>query len=130
VGALVVLNNIVRLAVVGHNLLESDLTEAPRRFGMATSLLLNSFILSFDAVLDFETLDKTKVQYNVGAEYAVGGRIPLRVGFQADRITDQQYISGGMGYVSRTVAADFGFRQNLDNQKDHIFSFNLRFFIP
>ncbi|HIA01528.1 MAG TPA: hypothetical protein EYN66_06400 [Myxococcales bacterium] len=130
VGALVVLGNMLRIAAVGHNLIESEFTEAPRRLGLGTSILYKGLLISFDSVIDFESLGHTQAQYNMGAEYALAGRVPFRVGYQIDKITDAQYITGGFGFVSRTAAADFGFRQNLNNEKDNIFSFNLRFFIP
>jgi hypothetical protein len=130
VGGLLVFNNILRIAAVGHNLIESDFIEAPRRVGLGTSLFYKGFLVSFDTVLDFETLSHTEAQYNLGAEYAIANQLPLRVGYQMDKISDTQYITGGLGYVSRTVAIDFGFRQNLKNKDDNIFSFNLRFFIP
>lgn len=130
VGALFVFDNMFRVAVVGHNLIETNLAETPRRMGVGTSILISHFLASFDAVIDFETSEKTEAQLNGGLEYAIGGQVPLRVGYQYDRITDSQFISGGIGYVSRVVAADFGFRQNLNSGTDNIFSLSVRVFVP
>ncbi len=129
-GVLITLANMFRLAVVGHNLIETDLSETPRQLGLGASVLWKRLILSFDAVLDFETLDETEAQYNVGLEYAIGGQVPVRVGYQHDQIMNMQSITGGIGYVSRVMALDFGFRQNLERKDDNIFSFNVKAFIP
>ena len=135
-GALMVLGDMFRVGVVGDNLIAADLTETPRRLGIGTSLLYHSLLVSFDAVLDFETLTDeagdavTEAQYNTGLEFAVGGQVPLRVGYQYDKIVERQSITGGIGYVSRVVAVDFGFSQNLDNKDDNIFSLNVRVFVP
>lgn len=129
-GILFTLNNMFRLAVVGHNLIETELSETPRRLGVGGSVLWRRFLVSFDSVLDFETLEDTEAQYNVGMEYSIGGRVPLRVGYQNDKIRGTQAITGGIGYVSRVVAMDFGFKQNLDDKRDNIFSLNVRAFIP
>lgn len=130
VGVLVVFKGMFRIAVVGHNLIETDLSETPRRLGLGASVLYHSLLVSFDSVVDFESLDSTEAQYNVGVEYAIGGQVPLRIGYQYDRILDRMAITGGIGYVSRVIAVDFGFAQNLDNQQDNIFSLNVRAFIP
>ena len=130
VGVLLVLKNMFRLAVVGHNLIETGLADAPRRLGLGGSFLYRSFLLSFDSVLDFETLDTTQAQYNVGLEYSVQNRIPIRVGYQMDRITEKQSISGGIGYVTRVFSVEFGFRQNLEDKTDNVFSINVRAFLP
>ena len=129
-GALIVLSNMFRLAVVGHNLIQTDLSETPRQLGLGASVLWYSLLISFDAVLDFETRETTEVQYNGGLEYAIGGQIPLRLGYQYDRLTDRQQVSGGIGYVSSVLAIDFGFSQSLHDETDNIFSLNTRVFIP
>ncbi len=129
-GALLVVNNIFRIGVVGHNLIESKTTELPRQLGVGASILVSGFLASFDAVLDFETLDKTTNQYNVGLEYSVAERFPLRVGYQYDEIVDARYISGGIGFVAQTMGFEFGFRQNIDNKEDSFFAFNLRTYLP
>ena len=129
-GLLLVVNNMFRLAVVGHNLIEADSADLPRRLGLGTSIFMNSFLLCFDAVLDFETLDSTKALYKAGAEYSIAEQFPIRIGYQYDDLVQEQYISGGVGVVTPSVGFEFGFRQNLANKKDNLFSFNLRAYLP
>jgi len=129
-GLLLVANNMFRLAVVGHNLIETDSSDLPRRLGIGSSFFMNSFLLAFDAVLDFETLDSTTVQYKAGAEYSIAEQFPIRIGYQYDDLVQEQYISGGIGLVTPTVGFEFGFKQNLSNKKDNLFSFNLRAYLP
>lgn len=129
-GLLFTYNGMFRLGVVGHNLLPTNMSEARRAVGLGTSFYYESLLIGFDAVLDFETFEDTKAQLNAGIEYAIGGRVPIRVGFQHDQVVDRQYVTGGIGYVSRIVAADFGFAQSVENPEDNVFSINVRVFIP
>lgn len=129
-GALLVLNGMFRIGIVGHNLIETQLSEAQRAMGIGGSILYNSLLASFDAVLDFESGDKTEIEYHAGLEYAISGVIPLRVGYEKRNATDVQYVTGGIGYVSRVVGVDFGFAQNLALKDDNIFSLNVKVFIP
>ena len=130
VGILATIKGMFRLGVTGHNLIPTYLAEAPRQLGFGASFLYENFLIAFDPVMDFDTHQKVTLQYNFGAEYAISGIIPLRLGYQLDKVTNNQYITGGIGYVSKWVAADFGFRQNLFNGADNIFSVNVRAFIP
>ncbi len=131
VGALLVVNGMFRLGIVGHNLIETQLEETPRRMGIGTSLLYYSLLVSFDAIMDFESnAEQTEVEYNAGLEYAISGTIPLRVGYRHNEYLDQRYVTGGIGYVSKVVAVDFGFAQSVDKKDDNIFSLNVKAFIP
>ena len=129
-GLLFTYKGMFRLGAVGHNLIETELSEARRTMGLGTSFYYESLLIGFDAVLDFETKAATEAQLNAGIEYAIGGRVPLRVGFQYDQVVGRQYVTGGIGYISRIVAADFGFAQNVENKSDNIFSINIRVFVP
>jgi len=129
-GILAVINDMFRLAVVGHNLVESKSDDLPRRLGIGTSIFFSSFLLSFDAVLDFETLDHTAALYKVGTEYSIAERFPIRVGYEYNDLIQEQYISGGVGFVTQVIGFEFGFRQNLTDKKDNLFSFNLRAYLP
>lgn len=130
VGGLLVLKDLFRLAVVGQNLIETKLQEAPRGIGIGASVLFENLLASFDTVLDFDTLDHTEAQYHVGLEYALGGRLPVRVGYQLDQVTERQSVSAGIGYVSQLMALDFGFQQDVEDKNDNTFSFNVRIFVP
>ena len=45
-------------------------------------------------------------------------------------LIQEQYISGGVGFVTQVIGFEFGFRQNLTDKKDNLFSFNLRAYLP
>jgi len=130
-GALVVYNNLLRIGIVGHNLIKTELSEAPRRMGIGVSVYTQGLLVGFDTVLDFETLDSTQAKYNVGLEYTIAGMVPLRIGYTNDQIFNgRQLITAGIGYLSRIVAVDFAFGQSLTDENDNLFTFNARFFIP
>lgn len=129
-GLLLVAANIFRFALVGHNLIETPLSETRRSLAVGASLLYANFLLAFDANLDFETREEMQAELNAGAEYAISGVVPLRVGYMYDQITGNHHITAGIGYVSQYAGADFGFRQNMGVKDDNIFSLNVKMFIP
>lgn len=129
-GILLVVQNMFRLGIVGHHLIDTGLAETPRQMGIGASVYLSAFLLAFDTVLDFETASETTAQYRVGMEYAIGERVPLRLGYENSQLTGDHAITGGIGFVSRLVAVDFGFRQSLVNNSDNVFSLNVRGFVP
>ncbi len=129
-GLLVVIADLFRIGIVGHHLIETGLGETPRQMGIGASVYASSFLLAFDTVLDFETAEETSAQYRVGLEYAVGERVPLRIGYETNRLTGDHAITAGLGFVSRLVGVDFGFRQSLVNDADNVFSLNVRGFVP
>jgi hypothetical protein len=130
VGLLAVIQGMFRIAIVGHHLIDTGLAETPRQMAFGASFYMSSFLIGFDAVLDFESAGETTAQYKVGAEYAVADRFPIRVGFHADRLKGTKTITAGLGFISRVAGADFGFSQNLDDSSDNVFSINIRGFIP
>ena len=129
-GLLVVIQNMFRFGFVGHHLVDTGLAETPRQMGLGASFYYNAFLVGFDAVLDFETRDSATAQLRAGLEYAVAERFPVRIGYEADRLRETHAITGGIGYVSRVAGVDFGFRQNLQDSRDNVFSLNIRAFIP
>ncbi|MFT5429543.1 MAG: hypothetical protein ACI9OJ_000214 [Myxococcota bacterium] len=130
-GLMIVYQNMIRFGIVGHNLLETDVSETPRRLGTGISLFTSGLLVGFDVVMDFETLESTEAKYNVGIEYTAAGIVPIRLGYTNDQVFGgRQLITGGIGYVSRVVAADFSFGVNPTDSDDAIFSFNARFFVP
>lgn len=131
VGALITVKGLFRFGITGHNLIPTGLSEAPRQLGMGVSVFYQNFLGAFDAVLDFDSkVGKTDANLHVGLEYAIAGIVPLRLGYIADRIGGTHYVTGGIGYVSKYVAVDFGFRQSVIDGKDNLFSLNVRAFIP
>jgi hypothetical protein len=82
------------------------------------------------ADFDRDPEDETKNRYGIGAEYFLGGRFPVRAGYQFDEILDSQFWSVGAGLVSGRMAIDFGFRQSIDDASARTFAVAIRGFFP
>ena len=139
-GAIVSFQNIVRIGVVGHNLIPNDAPAVlPLQLGMGASAMFSGFIIEFDSVLDFDTHDSMKPMYQVGTQYTVMGMVPLRLGFQYDDIhlvpdgndfVPGKRITAGIGYWSPSFMVDVGYQQDVVHTSDFGVGIELSFFVP
>lgn len=133
-GILLVIKDLVRLGVTGHNLIEhpDERLEMPRQIGVGTSVVVSQFLAEFDAVVDFDSRDDTRAQYSVGLEYDVAGMLPLRIGYMYSDILERHRISAGLGYYSQVVAVDLGYMQDVSSadKSDATVGLDLRIFLP
>jgi len=122
----------LRLGLVGQNLWAHG-TEMPTRLGIGLAYRLNErLLIAGDAMIDFtgnescvalsmlnglcsDTEKRTTYRLGAGAEYAIAGRAPLRLGYLYDDDLNAHYVSGGVGYVSpeRGFALDLALRQQV-----------------
>lgn len=139
VGTIVALaNNIVRIAVVGRNLVPHDaIADLPTQVAMGASVMYANFLSEFDATLHFGSGDRTddpdppfEAVYAVGLQYAIDGILPLRLGFTHDATVDEQRISAGLGYYTPQLMANFGYRGNLGDGSDFQIGLDFGFNIP
>ena len=139
VGTIVALaNNIVRLGVVGRNLVPHDaIADLPTQVAMGASVMYGSFLTEFDTTLHFGSGDRTDEPdppfdpiYSVGLQYAIQGILPIRLGFAHDAGLDTQRISGGIGYYSPQLMANLGYRGNLADGSDFHIGLDIGINIP
>ena len=139
-GAIISFQNIVRIGVVGHNLLPNDAPAVlPLQLGMGISAMFSGFILEFDSVLDFDTQESMKPIYQVGTQYNIMGMIPLRLGFQfddvhlvpdGDEFVPGKRVTAGIGYWSPSFMIDVGYQQDVIHTSDFGVGIELSFFVP
>ena len=133
VGALFDFYNMFSIGIVGHNLVVDDddmNREMPLGLGLGIAFRYSGFTLSFDTLIDFKTDKGATPIYSLGAEYLVMGMVVARLGYQANRLTDAHYISGGLGYVSRVWGLDFSYSHNAADDSDLILATSVKFFLP
>lgn len=82
-----------------------------------------SFTLAADGGIDL-TSDPDQVQpfFAVGAEYFAGGTVPLRVGYQRQQFSDQNFLTGGLGVRLQTAGIDGGVRVDLNDTDNTYFN--------
>lgn len=92
---------------------------------------LNNLSLSFDWLINFQTLEGTKSRLSTGVEYLVAELIPLRAGYLYDELTGDHRVSGGIGVVVPYFALDVAYSQSLIDQFERrSISFALKGFLP
>lgn len=99
------------LAVVGSNLSDPGTGFQPLTAGGGVGYSVKEFGLEGDLVFDFTTWERTTMRAMGGAEVLVGESVPLRAGYRYDEGAKSHAISGGLGYVDRSFAADVAVRR-------------------
>ncbi|GMV39212.1 MAG: hypothetical protein AMXMBFR64_09280 [Myxococcales bacterium] len=133
-GILLVIKNLIRIGVTGHNLIEhpDERHEVPRQIGTGVSVALSGFLAEFDAVVDFDTRSETMAQYSVGLEYDIAQMLPIRAGYMYSGVLDRHRIAVGVGYYSQIVGVDVGYLQDVSSadKSDATVGLDLRIFLP
>jgi hypothetical protein len=119
----------IQIGVAGQNLVDvcdrDDLCGSVAPTTIAGGLSFgdeSSFMLAADGGIDL-TSDPEEVQpfFEVGAEYFAGGTVPIRLGFQRQQFSDQNFLTGGLGVRLQTAGLDGGFRMDL-NDTDNFYA--------
>ncbi|MFH0902628.1 MAG: hypothetical protein V2A73_18515 [Pseudomonadota bacterium] len=126
--------SVLGLAVVGHNLFSSGMSDAdsPRSVGFGAALTpVPKLLVAADAQWRIE--EDRSVRYGMGAEYFLseqGGEhgMPLRLGYVYDDNESQSFLTGGIGYVTPRIALDFGVRKQVAGGSALTLQLGLRLF--
>lgn len=125
----------VHLGLVGHNLIDAEDPSLPRQAGGGIAFTGEHVTIDFDALADFESHpDGPKPLLAVGGEMLIGGVIPLRGGYRYDGVTENNWLSGGLGFLDTSRSKEgnqlnVAFRQNLSNTQEWLFAGTLILFI-
>jgi hypothetical protein len=114
------------LGITYHNFLR---TKAPRLTppALAGGLAFNSgsFVLASDVRMDISHPDHKRYSYHAGAEYFLGGRFPVRAGYQntpyvtkAGNAAADNIISAGLGWVDTAGSLDVSYEHSF-SQANH-----------
>jgi hypothetical protein len=130
-GALVSIQQMVNVGVVGHNLFSPRKGLTPRALTTGVSVGQESFIVAFDTTFDFDTRPEMSMIYAVGAEYFIAGAASLRAGYRYDKPAGGRHsLSAGVGYIYKFFGVEVGFEQNPKVGRDDRFVGSVVFFIP
>jgi hypothetical protein len=93
---------------------------------------LDNLSLSFDWLINFQTLQGTKSRVSAGLEWLLGDLVPVRAGYLYDELTNDHRVSAGLGVVIPSFGLDVAYQQsvvegNLDRRS---VSFALKGFLP
>jgi hypothetical protein len=131
VGALLIFADMIRLGIVGHNLIEeSAYADMPRQLGSGISLVYEGFTAAFDVTADFDTRLDTELLYAIGLQYVLMEMVPLRLGFDLDEITDSKRVTAGLGYWGGMFGIDIGYQQDVEDTDRFVVGIDFRAFIP
>lgn len=103
------------LSVTGDNLLPTGLWFAPTTFATGARLDVSpAAALQGDLILDFTSLaNEVAIGARVGAEFTVGGIVPLRVGWARFGALDENRLTAGIGVGNEQAAVDYAFQGTL-----------------
>jgi hypothetical protein len=122
------------IGVVGHNLVNLKDPSVPRRVGGGVAYTGKEITLDVDLVMDLDQHpDGPKPITAVGIEALLGGSVPLRGGFTHDAVTDNKWVSGGLGFVTgegkNGGQLSLSYRHNLDEADSYAFALGLTVFL-
>ncbi len=126
-GVMLHLFDFLKLGFSVHNLIDVASPDVPRYFAFASSLMIaGSLTPSVDVRLDFNDPLRTRVAVGAGVEWLVAQAVPLRAGYSYDGITNNQYMSFGLGFVSEGSGLDLSYRHELGGRTGHLLSLTLK----
>jgi hypothetical protein len=130
-GFLFQVTSFVSIGGAGYNLVPIENTAvAPTGAGAGIDVgSERAFHVVADWRIDFDRGDGSTNRYAAGAEYLLGGLMPLRGGWTYDETLDTQWWSAGVGLVTKDVALDVGYRQSLDASSARMFSAAIRLYV-
>ncbi len=107
--------DVLSIAALGYNLIDTGSPLAPLMVGGAASVRLgDSVSLGGDVLVDLNThksFNGPKLQVGGGLELLASGVIPLRGGYMFDQGRKQHAVTGGIGFVDTTVGVQVSLRQ-------------------
>ncbi len=99
------------LSIVGQNLNDPDTSFQPTTFGGGIGVATDDVTIEGDVLGDFTTWGRSTVRAMGGFEYLAADHYPLRLGYRYDEGAQSHSISGGIGYIDRTFAAELAVRR-------------------
>lgn len=132
VGTLFRISDEFIIGVVGYNVVNSGLDQlAPISLGAGAAFTYGYVFqiaaeIRFDFTSDADTVPK---RYHAGAEYLIGGVVPIRLGYQYDEAIDSHFLTVGAGFRESTIGIDACYKQNLNDKNDQIFSISLNLYL-
>lgn len=99
------------LSLVGMNLNNPGNGFQPTAVAGGIGFGKDLYSIEGDVLADFTSYDKTTARVMAGGEVLLGDHFPLRGGYRYDDGAKSHSISGGLGYVDTTFAAEIAVRR-------------------
>ncbi len=77
-----------------------------------------SFVLATDVGFDVTSLDEPALNVGVGAEYLIGGAVPVRAGFMRRGAIDHNFLTFGGGWRSPSAGVDLSYQHDLQRSSE------------
>ncbi len=91
---------------------------------------VDGLTLSFDWLVDFETLHGSKSRISTGVEYLAADLVPLRAGYLYDELSDQHRVSVGTGFIVPYFGLDVSYQLGVPKLEKGFFALALKGFLP
>ena len=115
------------VGVAGMNLVGHDDARFARSLGAGAAVTFPGLTVAADVRQDDET--KTE-RYGAGIEYLFGQGYPLRAGYVHDGASGASYVTGGVGFITPSMALDLAARRQLGGDEGWVMTLGLRLFVP
>ncbi len=106
-------NRNLALSLVGLNLNSPGHGFQPTWVGGGVGFGNDQFTVEGNVISDFTTWDETSMLAMLGGELLVSDTFPLRAGYRYDQGAESHGISGGVGYIDRSVSLELGVRRTV-----------------
>ena len=101
------------LSLVGTNLNSPGNGFLPTSVGGGLGLGTDEVSIEGDMVADFTTWDSNSWRAMGGGELLIADHFPLRLGYRYDDGSAMHWLSGGIGYIERSMTLEVGVRRSV-----------------
>lgn len=104
----------IAISFVGQNLTFMNNGVLPVLVGGGLGYSGSGFTIEADGIADLNSWGAPTARINAGAEYAIGERFPIRLGYRWDQGAESHSLSGGLGYVTKEFSIEASVRRALN----------------
>ncbi len=120
------------IAALAYNLIDTDSPLAPRMVGGGVAFSSGGLTIGGDLLVDLNDhglFSGPKLFAGGGLEYLAAGLAPLRIGYAYDQGRQQNFLTGGVGFVDPRVGVQFSLRQSLNRGSETSLFFGVQYFV-
>jgi len=120
------------LSALAYNMIDTDSPLAPLVVGGSGAFSSAGLTVGGDFLWDLNKQDLFPgpvVVIGGGIEYLASGMAPIRIGYQYDQGRDQNFITGGLGFVNPRFGAQVSLRQTVSGPGETSLFFGVQYFV-
>jgi hypothetical protein len=115
-GATVMPTRGLAFSFVGNNLTNPEHGLLPISASGGVGVGSRDFTIEVDVLGDFRTWDRATVRAMGGGELLIADHYPIRLGYRFDQGLESHAISGGLGYIDRSMSASVSLRRSISGE--------------